>query len=94
MRNVQLKTCKRGQNYFLLVIRNIRKNKLHTFINIVGMMVAFACSYCSNNSNSTYCQLSICQSIHSKLGEKFENGISVSFFYLYLVIHTVKTKIV
>jgi putative ABC transport system permease protein len=32
------------KNYFLLAIRNMRKNKLHTFINSLGMMVAFACS--------------------------------------------------
>jgi ABC-type antimicrobial peptide transport system permease subunit len=32
------------KNYFLLAIRNMRKNKLHTFINMLGMMVAFACS--------------------------------------------------
>jgi ABC-type antimicrobial peptide transport system permease subunit len=32
------------KNYFLLAIRNMRKNKLHTFINIGGMAVAFACS--------------------------------------------------
>ena len=32
------------KNYFLLAIRNMRKNKLHTFINMGGMMVAFTCS--------------------------------------------------
>lgn len=32
------------RNYLLLALRNMRKNKLHTFINIGGMMVAFACS--------------------------------------------------
>ncbi|HYJ62235.1 MAG TPA: ABC transporter permease, partial [Parafilimonas sp.] len=32
------------KNYFLLAIRNMRKNKLHTFINTLGMVVAFACS--------------------------------------------------
>src|SRR5690349_14428368 len=32
------------RNYFLLAVRNMAKNKLHTFINVVGMMVAFACS--------------------------------------------------
>ena len=28
----------------LLALRNMRKNKLHTFINLLGMVVAFACS--------------------------------------------------
>jgi hypothetical protein len=32
------------RNYFLLAFRNMRKNKLHTFINILGMTVAFSCS--------------------------------------------------
>ncbi|HEX5153780.1 MAG TPA: FtsX-like permease family protein [Parafilimonas sp.] len=32
------------RNYLLLALRNMRKNKLHTFINIGGMTVAFACS--------------------------------------------------
>ncbi|MGH2563119.1 MAG: ABC transporter permease, partial [Ginsengibacter sp.] len=32
------------RNYFLLAIRNIRKNKLHTFINVSGLAVAFTCS--------------------------------------------------
>jgi putative ABC transport system permease protein len=32
------------KNYLLLALRNMRKNKLHTFINIGGMTVAFACS--------------------------------------------------
>lgn len=32
------------KNYLLLAIRNMRKNKLHTFINVGGMTVAFACS--------------------------------------------------
>ncbi len=32
------------KNYFLLAFRNMAKNKLHTFINIAGMTVAFACS--------------------------------------------------
>jgi ABC-type antimicrobial peptide transport system permease subunit len=32
------------KNYFLLAVRNMRKNKLHTFINTLGMVVAFACS--------------------------------------------------
>src|SRR4029079_14132575 len=31
------------RNYLLLALRNMRKNKLHTFINIGGMTVAFAC---------------------------------------------------
>src|SRR6185437_1630608 len=33
-----------SKNYFLLAIRNMRKNKLHTFINVGGMAVAFTCS--------------------------------------------------
>jgi len=32
------------KNYFVLALRNMLKNKLHTFINIGGMTVAFACS--------------------------------------------------
>jgi putative ABC transport system permease protein len=32
------------KNYLLLAIRNMRKNKLHTFINLGGMAVAFTCS--------------------------------------------------
>src|SRR6187402_2792211 len=32
------------ENYFKTLWRNMRKNKLHTTINIVGMSVAFACS--------------------------------------------------
>lgn len=32
------------KNYLLLALRNMRKNKLHTFINIGGMTVAFGCS--------------------------------------------------
>lgn len=32
------------KNYLLLALRNMRKNKLHAFINILGMVVAFACS--------------------------------------------------
>jgi len=32
------------QNYFKTLLRNMQKNKLHTFINIVGMAVAFTCS--------------------------------------------------
>ncbi|MBS1745542.1 MAG: ABC transporter permease [Bacteroidetes bacterium] len=32
------------KNYLLLAVRNMRKNKLHTFINIGGMAVAFTCS--------------------------------------------------
>ena len=32
------------KNYLLLALRNMRKNKLHTFINLLGMVVAFACS--------------------------------------------------
>ena len=32
------------RNYFLLAFRNMRKNKLHAFINILGMTVAFSCS--------------------------------------------------
>src|SRR6478735_7581018 len=32
------------RNYLLLALRNMRKNKLHTFINIGGMTVAFTCS--------------------------------------------------
>src|SRR6478736_2903950 len=32
------------RNYLLLAFRNMRKNKLHTFINLGGMTVAFACS--------------------------------------------------
>lgn len=32
------------KNYLLLAVRNMRKNKLHTFINVLGMVVAFACS--------------------------------------------------
>lgn len=32
------------KNYFLLALRNLRKNKLHTFINTLGMVVAFTCS--------------------------------------------------
>jgi ABC-type antimicrobial peptide transport system permease subunit len=32
------------RNYFLLALRNMRKNKLHGFINILGMTVAFSCS--------------------------------------------------
>ncbi len=32
------------KNYFLLALRNIRKNKLHASINMLGMCVAFACS--------------------------------------------------
>ena len=28
----------------MLAIRNMRKNKLHAFINTLGMAVAFACS--------------------------------------------------
>src|SRR5579862_7737193 len=32
------------RNYLLLAIRNMRKNKLHTFINTLGMIVSFACS--------------------------------------------------
>src|ERR1044072_8029186 len=32
------------RNYLLLAVRNMRKNKLHTFINTLGMVVAFACS--------------------------------------------------
>lgn len=32
------------RNYLLLAVRNMRKNKLHTFINVGGMLVAFACS--------------------------------------------------
>jgi putative ABC transport system permease protein len=32
------------KNYLLLALRNMRKNKLHTFINTLGMVVAFACS--------------------------------------------------
>lgn len=32
------------KNYLLLAVRNMRKNKLHTIINLLGMVVAFACS--------------------------------------------------
>ena len=32
------------KNYLLLALRNMGKNKLHTFINTLGMVVAFACS--------------------------------------------------
>jgi ABC-type antimicrobial peptide transport system permease subunit len=32
------------KNHLLLAVRNMRKNKLHTLINIGGMTVAFACS--------------------------------------------------
>ena len=32
------------KNYLLLTLRNLRKNKLHSFINLLGMSVAFACS--------------------------------------------------
>jgi putative ABC transport system permease protein len=32
------------KNYLLFAFRNMRKNKLHTFINVGGMTVAFACS--------------------------------------------------
>lgn len=32
------------KNYILLALRNMLKNKLHTFINIGGMVVAFSCS--------------------------------------------------
>jgi ABC-type antimicrobial peptide transport system permease subunit len=32
------------KTYFLLAFRNMQKNKLHTFINIGGMAVAFICS--------------------------------------------------
>ncbi len=32
------------KNYLLLALRNMRKNKLHTFINMLGMVVAFTCS--------------------------------------------------
>jgi putative ABC transport system permease protein len=32
------------KNYLLLAMRNMRKNKLHTFINVGGMTVAFICS--------------------------------------------------
>jgi ABC-type antimicrobial peptide transport system permease subunit len=32
------------KNYLLLAVRNMRKNKLHAFINIGGMAVAFTCS--------------------------------------------------
>lgn len=32
------------KNYLLLAVRNMRKNKLHTFINVGGMAVAFTCS--------------------------------------------------
>ncbi len=32
------------RNYLLLALRNMRKNKLRTFINVAGMAVAFACS--------------------------------------------------
>lgn len=32
------------KNYLLLAIRNMRKNMLHTFINLGGMTVAFTCS--------------------------------------------------
>ncbi|MGN6618427.1 MAG: ABC transporter permease, partial [Ilyomonas sp.] len=32
------------KNYLLLAVRNMRKNKLHTFINVLGMVVAFSCS--------------------------------------------------
>lgn len=32
------------RNYLILALRNMRKNKLHTFINIGGMTVAFGCS--------------------------------------------------
>lgn len=32
------------KNYLLLALRNMRKNMLHTFINVLGMMVAFTCS--------------------------------------------------
>lgn len=32
------------KNYFLLAFRNMRKNLLHTIINVLGMTVALACS--------------------------------------------------
>jgi ABC-type antimicrobial peptide transport system permease subunit len=32
------------KNYLLLALRNLRKNKLHSFINLLGMIVAFTCS--------------------------------------------------
>ncbi len=32
------------KNYVLLAIRNLHKNKLHTLINMLGMIVAFTCS--------------------------------------------------
>jgi putative ABC transport system permease protein len=32
------------RNYFKIAIRNLKKNKLHTFINIIGLSVAFACN--------------------------------------------------
>lgn len=35
------------KNYFKTLLRNLRKNKLHTAINIIGMAVAFTCSILS-----------------------------------------------
>jgi putative ABC transport system permease protein len=32
------------KNYLAIAIRNLKKNKLHSFINIIGLSVAFACS--------------------------------------------------
>jgi hypothetical protein len=31
------------RNYIIIAIRNLRRNKLHAFINIIGLTIGFAC---------------------------------------------------